>query len=321
METATASLAVPLGAWVVLAVVVAISLTIDLVVHRGDRGLGRRRALVFSAAWITLAVAFGGWIALQLGGDAAEDYFTAYLVEKTLSVDNLFVFLVVFEHLKIPRSEQHRVLHWGILGAFVTRAVFIASGAALLEAWHDAVYVLGGFLIVTGIRMLREKKVDGEGRILTFVRRHLAYTPRLHGHSFVAVEDGRRVATPLLLALIVIELTDILFAIDSIPAAFAVTREPFLVYSSNVFAALGLRALYLVLADLLADLAYLRYGLAAILVFAGGKLLASSYLHVPHAVSLLAVVSIVVASIIPSVVARRRAMRRAAAGHERAPPR
>ena len=304
---------VPIWAWLVLAGIVASGLVVDLVAHRGDHHLGRKGAVAWSAAWITLALAFGAWVALQFGRAAGEDYLTAFLVEKSLSIDNLFVFLVIFRRLEIPPREQHRVLQWGIIGAFVTRALFIALGTAVLAAWHDVIYVLGAFLVFTGLKTAREKggvTEEDEGKVLPFLRRHLPFTPRLHGHSFVAVEDGRRVATPLLLALIVIEVTDIIFAVDSIPAVFAISEEPFIVYSSNIFAMLGLRALYLVLADLLADLKYLRYGLAAILVFAGFKMLTSSLFHVPHVVSLLTITGILVVTIVPSIVAKRRKARR-----------
>jgi TerC family integral membrane protein len=315
------TLEIPAWAWIVLAAVVVFSLAIDLVAHRGNKGQGRPAAVVWSVVWIALAIAFGGWIALEFGASTAQDYFTAYLVEKSLSIDNLFVFLVVFSRLKIPEAEQHRVLQWGIIGAFVTRGAFIAAGAAILSAWHGVVYVLGAFLVYTGIKTAREhatgKDESGEGKVLAFVRRHLPLTPRRYGHHFIAVEDGRKVATPLLLALVVIELTDVLFAVDSIPAVFAITQEPFIVYSSNVFAILGLRALYLVLADLLNDLKYLRYGLAAILVFAGAKMLASGVLHMSPLASLLVIVAILVAVIVPSLVAKAhhvRARRRAHSG-------
>jgi tellurite resistance protein TerC len=184
--------------------------------------------------------------------------------------------------------------------------VFIASGAALLARWHGAIYVLGAFLIYTGVQTARAHAAEpGEGRVLPWLRRHLPFTPRVHGHRFLVVEEGRRVATPLLLALLAIEATDILFAVDSVPAVFAVSREPFIVYSSNVFAILGLRALYLVLATLLQDLKYLRFALAAILVFAGVKMLGSSFFHVPHFVSLFVIAAFLLAAIVPSVIARR----------------
>ncbi len=309
MIESPATLAVPFWAWFVLGSVVVVSLVVDLLGHRGSHGLGRKQAFAWSAAWITVALGFGVWVGLRFGREAAEDFFTAFLVEKSLSIDNLFVFLVIFARLKIPRSEQHRVLQWGIIGAFVTRAALIAGGAALLGAWHGIVYVLGAFLVYTGIKTARahdKDEAEGEGKILPFLRRHLPYTSRLDGHRFFTVENGRRVITPLLLAVIVIEITDIVFAVDSIPAVFAISTDPFIVYSSNVFAILGLRALYSVLADLLADMKYLRYGLAAILIFAGGKMLASDILHVPHVVSLLAIVGILASAIVPSVIARRR---------------
>jgi tellurite resistance protein TerC len=306
-----ASADIPLSAWLIFGVVVVVSLAADLLGHRGGRSFSRRAAVIWSLIWISVALLFGGWVALAIGRNSAEDYLTAWLIEKSLSIDNLFVFLVIFDRLRIAPSDQHRVLFWGIIGAFLTRALFIASGSALLSAWHGAVYVLGGFLIYTGIKAARESgKEEGDGKILSFVRRRFRFTSRTDGHSFFVVEDGRRVATPLLAALVVIEITDVLFAIDSIPAVFSVTSEPFIVYSSNVFAILGMRALYLVLADLLSGLQYLRYGLAGILVLAGVKMLISGYVHVPHVVSLSAIVLVLTASIVPSVVVRRRERRR-----------
>jgi tellurite resistance protein TerC len=304
---------VPTWAWLILAGVMLGGLLVDLLAHRGNRGQGRKSAVLWSLVWIGLSLAFAGWVALQFGYGAAEDFVTAYVLEKSLSIDNLFVFLIIFSRLKIPRAEQHRVLLWGILGAFVTRAAFIAAGAALLSTWHEVVYVLGAVLIYTGIKTARdhanEDEAEGEGKILPFIRRHLPFTPRLDGHRFFTLENGRRVATPLLLALIVVEITDVIFAVDSIPAVFSITEQPFIVYSSNVFAILGLRALYLVLADLLSDLKYLRFGLAAILVLAGAKMLTSHFFQIPHAIALLAVLAILAASIAPSVVAKRRKAR------------
>jgi tellurite resistance protein TerC len=309
---------IPTWAWFVLAAVVVLGLAIDLVAHRANKGQGRKTAIVWSVVWIAVALAFGGWVAYAFGSGTAQDYFTAYLVEKSLSVDNLFVFLIVFSRLRIPEAEQHRVLYWGIVGAFVTRGAFIAAGAAILSAWHGVIYVLGAFLVYTGIKTAREQASGqseaGEGKVLAYVRRHLRLTPRLHGHHFFTVENGRRMGTPLLLALIVIELSDVLFAVDSIPAVFAITQEPFIVYSSNVFAILGLRALYSVLADLLNDLKYLRYGLAAILVFAGAKMLTSGVFHMPPVASLLIIVAILVAVIVPSLLAKRH-RRRAGRAH------
>jgi tellurite resistance protein TerC len=307
-----ASAEIPYSAWLVFGGVVAVSLAADLFGHRGGRSLSRRAAVVWSLVWISVALLFGGRVAASLGRDSAEDFVTAWLIEKSLSIDNLFVFLVVFDRLRVAPSDQHRVLFWGILGAFATRAVFIASGSALLSAWHGAVYVLGAFLIYTGAKTARDQggSEEEEGKVLSFVRRHFRFTSRSDGHRFFVVEGGRRVATPLLAALVVIEITDVLFAIDSIPAVFSVTSEPFIVYSSNVFAILGMRALYLVLADLLSGLKYLRYGLSGILVLAGAKMIASAYVHIPHAASLLAIVVVLTASILPTLVERRRRRRR-----------
>jgi tellurite resistance protein TerC len=305
-----APLDVPFWAWLLFAGVILLSLIIDLVAHRGGRGLSRRHAVAYSIGWIVVALLFGGFVALKFGTVTAQAYLTAYLIEKSLSVDNLFVFLVIFARLKIPEAEQHRVLFWGIIGALVTRAAFIAAGAAMLTRWHFVVYVLGAFLIYTGVKTVRTAQGGDKGdRVLPFLQRHLRLTPKLHGHHFVVVEAGRRVATPLMLAVIAIEVTDVVFAIDSVPAVFAISQDPFIVYSSNVFAILGLRALYLVLADMLKDLKYLHYGLAAILVFAGAKMLTSDLFHLPHAVSLLTVAAILLFAIIPSVIARRRAQR------------
>jgi tellurite resistance protein TerC len=304
----------PIWAWLVFAAIVLVSIAADLFGHRGERGGGTQGALAWSIGWIVVALVFGGWVWSQFGRTAGEDFLAAYLVEKSLSLDNLFVFLVVFTRLRIPSSEQHRVLFWGILGAFATRALFIAAGVSLLQAWHNVVYVLGAFLVFTGVRTARERsdEKEGEGKVLGFLRRHVPFTPTLSGHHFVVIENGRRLATPLLLALLVVEITDVFFAVDSIPAVFAITSDPFIVYTSNVFAILGLRALYLVLASQLTGLKYLRYGLAAILVFAGLKMLASDVVHVPHLASLATIVGILVLAIVPSVVSRRRDARRAA---------
>lgn len=296
--------------WFVFAAIVLGCLAIDLFAHRGGHGLTRKSAIIWSCVWVVLALAFAVVVGVLYGAGPAGDFVSAYLMEKSLSIDNLFVFMVVFARLGIPPAEQHRVLFWGIVGALISRAVFIASGAALLERWHHIVYVLGAFLIVTGIKVARETpstKPEPESRVMGFLRRRLPMTARLHGHKFIAIEGGRRVATPLLLALLTIEVTDIMFAIDSVPAVFAISTEPFIVYTSNVFAILGMRALYLVLADLLRDLIYLHYGLAAILILAGAKMLSVDFVHVPPYVSLSAILVILAAAIIPSVlVARRR---------------
>ncbi len=293
--------------WFVFIAVVLVSLALDLVSHRGGHGLGRRSAIVWSVVWIASALAFAAWIGISFGAAPAQDFISAYLMEKSLSIDNLFVFMVVFGRLRIPPVEQHRVLFWGILGALVFRAIFIAAGTALLSRWHDAIYVLGVFLLVTAYKTLRTGIQDhGESKLLTRLRGMRRTTHELYGHKFFVRENGIWVGTPLVLALVAIELSDIMFALDSVPAVFAISEEPFIVYSSNVFAILGLRALYLVLADLLRDLHYLRYGLAGILGLAGLKMLLSQHVHIPHALSLALIVTILAASIIASIRYARR---------------
>ena len=279
------SISVPVWAWALLAVIVCVSISIDLFAHRGDRVDSRKRALAWSIGWVVLALAFNGFVTYRFGLQAGEEFLAAYLLEKSLSVDNLFVFLLVFSALRIPVTEQRRVLTWGIAGAILTRGLLIFIGAAAVQQWHALLWVFGGLLIVAALKLLREGEpspgAESESRLLRWLERHVPWTPKLDGHHFVTRVEGRLVATPLLIALIAIELTDIVFAIDSVPAAFAVTEEPFLIYSSNLFAILGLRALYVVLAGALADLRYLRYGLAAVLAFAGAKLLLGSWIKVP----------------------------------------
>ncbi len=308
MLDADLAIPVPPWAWAVFAVVVIVSLVIDLAGHRGDHETGRKAAVIWSIVWIAVSLGFCAWIWGQFGRADATDFLTAYLMEKSLSIDNLFVFLVVFSLLKIPPNEQHRVLFWGILGALGARAIFIASGSALLSKWHNIVYLLGAFLLYTAWKTARSqgKAHDGENRTIKWLRRRLRITSELRGHHFVTREAGRLVGTPLLLALLSIELTDIAFALDSVPAVFSVTEDPFIIYTSNVFAILGMRALYVVMAGLLRGLVYLHYGLAAILALAGFKMLSSRHLHIPHSASLLAIVAILVASVVPSVIVKRR---------------
>ena len=302
-------------AWAGLFALVILCLAVDLFGHRGDRVDSSRRALIWTAVWVGMSLAFGAGVWAMRGQVAAEEYFAVWLLEKSLSVDNLFVFLVIFDALAIPRTEQRRVLTWGILGALATRAIFIAAGAALLERWHGLSYVFGGILVLTAIKLIASKEADeGEGRILRMVRRVLPMSRGLHGHHFIARVDGRWLATPLLFALVVVELTDVMFAIDSIPAAFAITENTFVIYSANVFAMFGLRSLYTVLAGALKGLRYLKWGLSTVLMMAGAKLLTSSAFHLPAWVPPLAIAVVMAIAIGASVGAnardRRRALRR-----------
>ncbi|MGE0868326.1 MAG: TerC/Alx family metal homeostasis membrane protein [Kofleriaceae bacterium] len=297
---------VPVWAWALLALVVGFSISIDLFAHRGDHVDSKRRALAWSIGWICVALLFNVFIAVWFGIDAGQQFLAAYLLEKSLSVDNLFVFLLVFACLQIPVTEQRRVLTWGIAGAIVTRGVLIFVGAAAVREWHSLLYAFGALLIIAAVKLLREPAPDSENRVLRWLERHVRWSRKLDGHRFVTRIDGRLVATPLMLALIAIEATDIVFAIDSVPAAFAVTEEPFLIYSSNLLAILGLRALYVVLAGALADLRYLRFGLAAVLAFAGAKLLVSSWFHVPPLISVGVIASCIAIAVVFSVRATRR---------------
>ena len=303
------SLVVPAWAWALLACLVIASIAIDLFAHRGDRVDSKKRALVWTLVWVAVAAAFGGWIAARFGAVAAEEYFAAYLLEKSLSVDNLFVFLLVFGALKIPATEQRRVLTWGILGAILFRGALIFAGAAAIQRWHALTYLFGAILIYAAFKLVFGSKEEEDSPVLRWLERHVRWTRKLHGHKFFVHEGGRRVMTPLFIALIAIELTDIVFAIDSVPAAFAVSEEPFILYSSNLFAILGLRALYVVLAGMLADLRYLKYGLSAVLAFAGAKLLLANWVKLSPLVSIAIIAGCLAVSIIASVAANRRERR------------
>jgi tellurite resistance protein TerC len=296
--------------WIVFGVLVPAMLVLDLgVFHRKAHAVKVREALLWSAVWITLALLFNLGIYFLLGADKALKFFTGYLVEKSLSVDNLFVFLLVFSYFGVPSIYQHKVLFWGILGALFMRAIFIASGLAILERLHWVIYVFGAFLVYTGIRMSLKKdvKLRPEGNpILRLFRRFLPLSDSYHEGKFLVKEHGRRLATPLLLVLVVVETTDVVFAVDSIPAILAITLNPFIVYTSNVFAILGLRALYFALAGVVQRLYYLHYGLAAILVFLGIKMLSSEFYKIPVSPALGLVLGILLISVFFSLFQPRK---------------
>ena len=287
----------PIWAWVAVTVAILVMLLIDLlVVHKDAHAVTVREAAYSSAVWISIGLAFGVIIWFANGGEQAGQYFTGYLVEKSLSVDNIFVFALLFTYFSVPAALQHRVLFWGVVGALVFRAIFIALGAALLEEFHWMIFLFGGFLVVTGIRMAmsREEHVDpGRNPVLRLMRRLVPMTDKYHGPKFTIREAGKRYATPLLAVLVAVETTDVIFAVDSIPAVFAVTDDPFLVFTSNAFAILGLRALYFLLADLIDRFTYLKVGLAAVLVFVGIKMLASEVWHPPGWLPLVVIAAII----------------------------
>lgn len=299
---------VPIWAWAAVLGVILLMLAVDLFAHRKAHVVGVREALAWSGVWVVLGVAFGAVVWWAWGAEFAGQYFAGYVIEKSLAVDNVFVFAIIFGYFAVPREHQHRILFYGVLGALVFRAVFIAAGSALLASFAWILYVFGAFLVLTGIRMAlhREQEVDYERNVvLRAFRRLVPSTESLHGKKFLVREAGRWVATPLLAVLVLIEVTDIVFAVDSIPAIFAVTREPFLVFTSNAFAILGLRALYFLLADLMHRFVYLKLGLALVLVWVGVKMLLLEVWKIPTGLSLAVVGLILVTSVGASLLRTR----------------
>lgn len=305
--------------WVIFAVVITFMLVLDLgVFHRRAHTVSFREALVWSIIWITLALVFNGGVYWWKGSRAGLEFLTAYLIEKSLSVDNIFVFLVIFSYFHVPSAYQHRVLFWGVLGALMFRAVFIAAGIQLLQAFHWMLYVFGGFLIVTGVRMAvqHDKKVDVQNNpVIRAARRLFRVTEGYQGQRFFVRQQGLLFATPLFVVLLLVEFTDLAFAIDSIPAVLAVSRDPFIVYTSNVFAILGLRSLYFCLAGFATLFAYLHYGLAAILVFVGAKMMISEVYKVPTPVSFSFIALSLAVSVGVSLIKVRRSSQTTLAEH------
>ena len=304
------------AAWIGFHVAVVALLALDLLgFNRKAHRIRLGEAAWLSAFFVAAALVVNAWVWWRYGSGPGLAYLTGYLVEKSLSVDNLFVFAVLFRYFGVPAEHQHRVLFWGIFGALVMRAIMIFAGVALIERFDWVLFVFGGFLIVTGLRMLRshEAPVDPtDNRVLRLLRRALPLTSRYHGQHFFAMEErppgsGRliRVATPLFLVLVMIELTDVVFAVDSIPAILGITTEPFLVYSSNVMAIIGLRALYFLLAGVIDKFKYLHVGLSVVLVFIGLKMIASPWFHIPTGWSLGFILVVLTASIAASYVALR----------------
>ncbi len=273
--------------WAGFVAFVLAMLSMDLFLfHREAHEVTTREASMWTAIWMTMGLSFTFVIWAWQGGTHAGEYIAGYLLEYSLSADNIFVFVLIFGYFAVPKDLQHRVLFWGILGALVFRATFIVAGAALLERFEFMFYVFGGFLVITGIRMARHDEVEvhpDKNIVLRAFRRMFKLTPTYEGQGFFVMREGVRMATPLLAVLIVVETTDIIFAVDSIPAIFGVTDEPFLVFTSNAFAILGLRALYFLLANMVSRFQYLQLGLSAILVFIGAKMLgeASHLFEVP----------------------------------------
>jgi tellurite resistance protein TerC len=295
--------------WIAFAVIVPVALALDLFIfQRKAHKVKVKEALLWSSIWIGLALLFGLAVYFVLGSEKALNFFTGYLVEESLSVDNLFVFLLIFTYFLVPEQYQHRVLFWGIIGAVIMRGVFILAGIALLQNLEWIIYIFGAFLVYTGIKIgtQKEQELKPEGNpVLRLFRKFVPLTRHYHGQKFVVKSRGRRLATPLLMVLLVIETTDIIFAVDSVPAVLAISTNTFIVYTSNIFAILGLRSLYFALSGVIQRLRYLNYGLAVILVFLGVKMVISSKLigvHIDQVASLIVVIGILAVSAVASLV-------------------
>jgi tellurite resistance protein TerC len=314
--------------WIGFNLFVLAMLALDLgVFHRKSHAVSGKEALLWSLVWISLSLVFNAVIyffwdrmmpdSTYTNRQAALAFFTGYLIEKSLSVDNIFVFILIFSFFAVPAAYQHRVLFWGILGALVMRGTLIAVGAALLQEFHWVIYIFGAFLIFTGIRMAlhREEEVHPEKNpVVKFFRRFMPVTENFERDKFFIRRAGRWMATPLFLILLIIESTDLVFAVDSIPAIFAVTQDPFIVFTSNVFAILGLRALYFLLANVMDKFQYLKLGLSFVLTFIGGKMLVADLYHIPVGTSLAIVASILTISVVASLWKARESEREVSMG-------
>ena len=292
--------------WVAFVGFVLAMLGLDLgVFHRKVHEVRPLEAITWTTIWIALAALFAGGLFVTHGRGPALTFLTGYVIEESLSVDNIFVMVLIFEYFRVPKICHHRVLFYGILGALVMRGVFIGLGALLLAKFSWVIYVFGALLIITGVRMVfkQDEEFDGERNpVVRAVRRLVPLSADFHGKHFFTVENARRVATPLLLVLVLIEFTDLIFAIDSIPAIFGVTRDPFLVFTSNIFAVLGLRTMYFLLASVVDRFYLLKYGLAAVLTFVGAKMVGQHWFHVDVVVSLLVVVVVLAIAVAASLI-------------------
>lgn len=298
--------------WLGFNLFVLVLLALDLgILHRKDHAVGIREALLLSLGYFVLALLFGAGVYHYMGAEAGFQFFTGYLIEKSLSVDNIFVFVLIFSFFAVPAQYQHRVLFWGIIGALIMRATLILVGAAVIEAFHWVIYLFGAFLILTGIKMLitiNAKPDLQNNKLILLLRRRFRVTDELVGNHFFVRRDGLLYMTPLMLVLILVEVTDLIFAVDSIPAIFAITTDPFIVYTSNVFAILGLRALYFALVGIIHRFHYLKYGLSLVLMVVGAKMLLNAWFGakvIPTEVALLITAALIGGSMLVSVLKTR----------------
>jgi tellurite resistance protein TerC len=296
--------------WGLFALVVVLALAVDLgVFHRKAHVVSMREAAIWTSVWASLALSFNGFVYHRFGTQKALEFLQGYLLEWALSVDNVFVFLVIFRYFQVPPQHLHRVLFWGIIGAVVARGVFIAAGVALLERFHWVMYLLGAFLVYTGGKIFFQKEDDldpGKNPVLRLFRRVIPTTAAFEGQSFLTRKQGRLMATPLLVVLVAVEVSDIMFAVDSIPAILGVTRDPFIVFTSNVFAILGLRSLFFLIEVLVRKLRFLKIGVAVILAFIGVKILIADLYKIPVAVSLGVLAAVLAASALVSLLVPER---------------
>ncbi len=296
--------------WVVFNIFVFGMLAIDLgVFHRKAHAVTTKEATSWCLIWITLGLIFNAGVYVFLGPEKGLEFFTGYLIEYSLSVDNIFVFILILSYFSVPSVYQHRVLFWGILGALIMRGVFIATGALLLQKFHWVIYLFGAFLVFTGVKMLVKEEISvrpDDNPVLRILRRFIPIATDYTGKSFFVMQNRKLHATPLFVVLIVIETTDLIFAVDSVPAIFAVSQDPFVVYTSNVFAILGLRSLYFLLAGVVDLFVYLRYGLGVVLAFVGVKMVLSDIYKIPIGLSLMVVIGVLALSIVASLLRPRK---------------
>ena len=291
--------------WIGFTVFVLGMLALDLgVFHRKAHPVGHREALAWTVVWVSLALAFSVFVFREFGHQRGLEFLTGYLIEYSLSIDNIFVFLLIFRYFAVPPPSQHRTLFWGILGALIMRATFILLGAVLIQTFHWIIYVFGAFLVYAGIKMLRGTNIEvhpERNPVVRLFQRFVPVTSHYSGARLTVRRDNRIYATPLLLVLVVVEATDLVFAVDSIPAIFAITRDPFIVYTSNIFAILGLRSLYFLVAAAITKFHYLKVGLGGVLSFVGAKMLLSEYYEIPIVASLAVVGGMLAASVVASL--------------------
>jgi len=303
-------LAVNVWFWVGFIAFVLAMLALDLgVFHRTPHEVRPREAGIWVTVWVALALAFAGGLYIWAGHHVALTFLTGYVIEESLSADNIFVMVMIFEYFRVPKTCQHRVLFYGILGALIMRGLFIAAGSALVSNFNWVMYIFGALLVITGVRMAfkSDDEFDGDQNpVVKLVRRFLPISESFHDKHFFTIENGRRIATPLLLVLILVEFTDLIFAVDSIPAIFGVTTDPFIVFTSNIFAVMGLRSMYFLLAAVVDRFYLLKYGLAIILSFIGFKMLAEHWIHVSIGLSLAVILTVLAGSIAASLIWPKR---------------